>query len=48
MSFVRRVVAIARKDLLAEWRDRESFSAMFFFAFLVLFLFNFALGAIRR
>jgi heme exporter protein B len=44
MSFVRRVVAIARKDLLAEWRDRESFSAMFFFAFLVLFLFNFALG----
>jgi heme exporter protein B len=45
MSFVRRVAAIARKDLLAEWRNRESFSAMLYFAFLVLFLFSFALGA---
>ncbi len=44
MSFVRRVLAIARKDLVAEWRDRESLTAMFYFAFLVLFLFNFALG----
>lgn len=44
MTFVRRVMAIARKDLLAEWRSRESFTAMFYFAFLVLFLFNFALG----
>jgi heme exporter protein B len=45
MSFSRRVWAIARKDLLAEWRDRESVTAMFYFAFLVLFLFSFALGA---
>ena len=45
MTFVRRVLAIARKDLLAEWRDREGFTAMFYFAFLVLFLFSFALGA---
>jgi heme exporter protein B len=44
MTFARRVMAIARKDLLAEWRNRESFTAMFYFAFLVLFLFNFALG----
>ncbi len=44
MTFARRVIAIARKDLLAEWRNRESFTAMFYFAFLVLFLFNFALG----
>ncbi len=44
MSIVRRVLAIARKDLVAEWRDRESLTAMFYFAFLVLFLFNFALG----
>ncbi len=45
MSFARRVWAIAWKDLLAEWRDRESVTAMFYFAFLVLFLFSFALGA---
>lgn len=44
MTFARRVMAIVRKDLLAEWRNRESFTAMFSFAFLVLFLFNFALG----
>ncbi|TAL40267.1 MAG: heme ABC transporter permease CcmB, partial [Methylovulum sp.] len=44
MIFARRVLAIARKDLVAEWRDRESITAMCFFAFLVLFLFNFALG----
>ncbi|NJD68604.1 MAG: cytochrome C biogenesis protein [candidate division NC10 bacterium] len=44
MIFARRVAAIAWKDLIAEWRDRESMTAMCFFAFLVLFLFNFALG----
>ncbi|KAB2958813.1 MAG: cytochrome C biogenesis protein [Candidatus Methylomirabilis oxygeniifera] len=44
MTFARRVLAIAWKDLVAEWRDRESLTAMCFFAFLVLFLFNFALG----
>lgn len=44
MTFIRRVLAIARKDLIAEWRDRESFTAMLYFAFLVLFLFSFALG----
>jgi len=44
MTFLRRVIAIARKDVLAEWRDRESVTAMFYFTFLVLFLFAFALG----
>ena len=44
MTFVRRVLAIAWKDLVAEWRDRESITAMCFFAFLVLFLFSFALN----
>lgn len=44
MTFARRVLAIAWKDLVAEWRDRESITAMCFFAFLVLFLFSFALG----
>lgn len=47
MTFARRVFAIARKDLLAEWRDRESVTVMFYFAFLVLFLFSFALGGDR-
>jgi heme exporter protein B len=44
MTLVRRALAIARKDLLAEWRDRESFTAMVFFAFLILFLYSFAFG----
>lgn len=44
MTFARRVLAIAWKDLVAEWRDRESITAMCFFAFLVLFLFSFALN----
>ncbi len=44
MIFARRVLAIAWKDLVAEWRDRESITAMCFFAFLVLFLFSFALN----
>jgi len=44
MTLVRRALAIAWKDLLAEWRDRESFTAMVFFAFLILFLYSFALG----
>ncbi len=44
MIFARRVLAIAWKDLIAEWRDRESITAMCFFAFLVLFLFSFALN----
>ena len=47
MTFALQVLAIARKDLLAEWRDRESVTVMFYFAFLVLFLFSFALGGDR-
>jgi heme exporter protein B len=44
MSVARGALAVAWKDLLTEWRDRESFTAMLYFAFLVLFLFSFALG----
>ena len=44
MTFARRVLAVAWKDLVAEWRDRESITAMCFFAFLVLFLLSFALN----
>ena len=40
----RRARAIARKDLLAEWRTRANFNAVTFFGALMLLLFGFALG----
>ncbi len=43
MSFLRKVGAVAWKDLRAEWRTREMFSAMFVFALLIVIIFNFAL-----
>ena len=43
MNFLRKVGAVAWKDLRAEWRTREMFSAMFVFALLVIIIFNFAL-----
>jgi len=42
-NFVRAMTAIIRKDLAAEWRSRELFTAMFVFALLVIMIFNFAL-----
>jgi len=42
-SFLRAVAAIIRKDLTAEWRSRELFTAMLIFALLVILIFNFAL-----
>lgn len=42
-NFLRAVTAIIRKDLAAEWRSREIFSAMLVFALLVILIFNFAL-----
>lgn len=42
-DFARAVLAIARKDLTAELRSRELFSAMLVFALLVIVVFNFAL-----
>lgn len=43
MNFLRKVGAVAWKDLRAEWRTREMVSAMFVFALLVIIIFNFAL-----
>ncbi|GAB4400923.1 MAG: heme exporter protein CcmB [Anaerolineales bacterium] len=43
MNFLRKVGAVAWKDLRAEWRTREVFSAMFVFALLIIIIFNFAL-----
>ena len=42
MGFVRKVVAIAWKDIVAELRTRETLSGMFVFAVLVILVFNFA------
>jgi len=44
-EFVRRTQAIVWKDLLIEVRTKQSFTAMAFFAALVLFIFSFAMGA---
>ncbi|MEK6222096.1 MAG: heme exporter protein CcmB [Chloroflexota bacterium] len=41
--YLKSIWAIVRKDLAAEWRSRELFSAMFVFSLLVIFIFNFAL-----
>jgi heme exporter protein B len=42
VSFIRKVLAIAWKDVLTEWRSREMFSAMAVFALLIVLIFNFA------
>ena len=42
MSYLRKVTAIVWKDVLAELRTKEMFSAMFVFAVLVIVIFNFA------
>jgi heme exporter protein B len=41
--FLKAMGAIIRKDLAAEWRSRELFSAMLVFSLLVILIFNFAL-----
>lgn len=45
MNALRRAAALARKDLLLEWRGRESITAMGVFALLVILLLGFALGS---
>jgi heme exporter protein B len=42
MGYLRKVVAIVWKDIVAELRTKEMFSAMFVFAVLVIVIFNFA------
>ncbi len=48
MTFVRRAWIVLWKDLLTERRSKESLNALFFFALLLLFLFEFALGPDRE
>ena len=42
MGYLRKVFAIVWKDIVAELRTKEMFSAMFVFAVLVIVMFNFA------
>lgn len=45
MNGIARAAALARKDLLVEWRGRETLTAMTTFALLVLLLLGFTMGA---
>ena len=42
IGFLRKVLAIVHKDIIAELRTKEMFSSMFVFALLVVVIFNFA------
>lgn len=44
MNFLRCIAAIASKDLLSEFRRRETFNTLLFFGVLIVFLFSFAMG----
>ena len=48
MIYARRAWIILWKDLLTERRSKETLNALFFFALLLLFVFQFALGADRE
>ncbi len=47
-AYARRAWVVLWKDLLTERRSKESLNALFFFALLLLFLFQFALGPDRE
>ena len=48
MSYTRRAFIVLWKDLLIERRSKEVLNAVFFFALLLLFIFQFALGPDRE
>jgi heme exporter protein B len=48
VDVLRRTWAMTRKDVTVELRARERMNAMLFFAALILFIFNFALGPDRE
>ena len=47
MSFARRTLAVVWKDVLVERRSKETINAVLFFSVLLLFVFEFTLGADR-
>ena len=48
MSYLRRAGIVLWKDLLSERRSKEALNALLFFALLLLFVFQFALGGDRE
>jgi heme exporter protein B len=48
VSFARRALTVAWKDLLVERRSKETLNALLFFSLLLLFIFQFALGPDRE
>jgi heme exporter protein B len=48
VSFARRALVVAWKDLLVERRSKETLNALLFFSLLLLFIFQFALGPDRE
>jgi heme exporter protein B len=48
VSFARRALVVAWKDLLVERRSKETLNGLLFFALLLLFVFQFALGPDRE
>ena len=48
MTFARRALVVAWKDLLAERRSKETLNGLLFFSLLLLFIFQFALGPDRE
>ena len=48
MSWARRALAVAWKDLLIERRSKETLNALVFFSLLLLFVFQFTLGPDRE
>jgi heme exporter protein B len=48
VTYARRAFIVLWKDLLSERRSKESLNALFFFALLLLFIFQLALGADRE
>ncbi|PYM90863.1 MAG: cytochrome C biogenesis protein [Candidatus Rokuibacteriota bacterium] len=48
LTFARRAFIVVWKDLLVERRSKETLNALFFFALLLLFVFEFALGPDRE
>jgi heme exporter protein B len=48
VTYARRAWIVLWKDLISERRSKERLNALFFFALLLLFLFQFALGADRE
>ena len=48
MSYARRALVVAWKDLAVERRSKETLNALVFFSLLLLFVFQFTLGGDRE